>query len=178
MNIYEDYSRYLSDNKTFLEQLKNNAPSVYVLLEDVIEVLNFISHEKSHNQTIEEDLLDFFEPGFRYITSLISEMTIMLNDYFQKDIFLFSKYSELIVYFFFIDDLKGHLYANDLLNEENLKVINNMQEEIEQIMVKHLEIDANRILEYEAIIDELAKERNYHPVYTIFAMVREELHLI
>lgn len=177
MNIYEDYSRYISDNHKFIELIKNNVPSVYVLIEDVIVVLDFIVKQHEQYNKVEEDLADFFEPGYRYIISLITEMTIMYQEYFKSDIELFSKYSSLIVYFFYIDDLKGHLYSFDKLTDDNKKIIDKVQEEIETVLVNNLEPDQNKLIEYEVIIDQLDTDKSYHPVYSIFTMVREELHL-
>ena len=39
---------------------------------------------------------------------------------------MFAKYSSLIVYFFYIDDLKGHLYSFDKLTEENKNYVINL----------------------------------------------------
>lgn len=177
MNIYEDYSKYISDNSKFIEMIKNNVPSVFVLIEDVIVVLEYIVKQYDKYKKVEEDLQDFFEPGYRYLISLITEMTIMYQEYFKNDIKLFSKYSSLIVYFFYIDDLKGHLYSFDKLTEENKKLIDSVQEEIESTLVNNLELNQDKINQYEVIIEELDNDKSYHPIYSIFTMVREELHL-
>lgn len=177
MNIYEDYSKYISDNSKFIELVKNNVPSVFVLIEDVIVVLEYIVKQYDKYKKVEEDLQDFFEPGYRYLISLITEMTIMYQEYFKSNIKLFAKYSSLIVYFFYIDDLKGHLYSFDKLTEENKKLIDSVQEEIESTLVNNLELNQDKINQYEVIIEELDNDKSYHPIYSIFTMVREELHL-
>ena len=177
MNIYEDYTKYILDNKALLDALQANVPSVYVLVEDVIVVLDFIVGEIKKNSKVEEELQDFFVAGYNYLTSIINEMRIMYVDYFKSDIELFARYSQLIVYFFYIDDLKGHLDATDKLTKENKELIDDIQLEIERKLVRCEEIDTSRIDYYENIIEQLDTDNTYHPIYTIYAMIREELHL-
>lgn len=177
MNMYEDYAKYILDNNSLLSKLQSNVPSVYVLIEDVIQVLDFIVGEFRKNSKIDADLQSFFTAGYNYLTSVINEIKIMYVDYFKSNIETFTKYSPLIVYFFYIDDLKGHLDASEKLSNDNRKLIDEIQLEIEHTLVKCEEIDQTRIQHYENVIEQLDSDKSYHPIYTIFAMVREELHL-
>ena len=38
-------------------------------------------------------------------------------------------------------------------------------------------LNQDKINQYEVIIEELDNDKSYHPIYSIFTMVREELHL-
>ena len=177
MNIYEDYAKYILDNDSLLRSIQSDVPSVYVLVEDVIQVLDYVVKEKKKNSKIDEDLNSFFTAGYNYLTSVINEMKIMYVDYFKSNIETFSKYSQLIVYFFYIDDLKGHLDAMDKLSKANRQLIDEIQLEIEHTLVRCDEVDPEKIQHYENVIEQLDFDKSYHPIYTIFAMVREELHL-
>ena len=45
MNIYDDYIKYIEENNYLIKLLENNAPSIYVLFEDVLAVLDYIAEE-------------------------------------------------------------------------------------------------------------------------------------
>ena len=177
MNMYEDYTKYLMDNSALINNIKEKAQSVYVLFEDVIQVLDYIARENRQNKKIDADLQSFFTAGYNYLTSIINEMKIMYVDYFKSDFNLFAQYSDLIVYFFYVDDLKGHLDANDQLTSDNRQKIDEIQYEIEQTLVHNKGINAGKLRIYENAVEELDQDKSYRPIYTIFALVREELHL-
>lgn len=178
MNIYDDYIKYIEENKELIKLIENNTPAIYVLFEDVLAVLEYIADEYQKNSKIDADLKDFFDAGFGYLTSVLTDIKMMYEDYFKKDIILLSKYGNIITYFFYVEDLKCHLDAEELLTKTKQKVIDDIQQEIETILINKLEIDNDLTDKYEAKISKITSTKdNYHPIYTIFALIREELNL-
>ena len=82
MNMYEDFSKFIEENKSFLKSIEVYSPTLYVLFEDVLVVLDDIYKNYNDNSKIDEELKDFFEAGFGYITNVLSEIKMMYEDYF------------------------------------------------------------------------------------------------
>ena len=178
MNIYDDYIKYIEENNNLLKLLENNAPTIYVLFEDVLAVLNYISEEYQKGSQLEDDLKDFFDAGYGYLTSVMTDLKMIFEDYFKKDIILLSKYANIITYFFYIEDLKCHLDAEELLTKSKQKTIDDIQQEIETILINKLEVSDDLTDKYESKISKITSSKdNYHPIYSIFALIREELNL-
>lgn len=178
MNIYDDYIKYIEEHNYLIKLIENNAPSIYVLFEDVLAVLEYISEEYKKGSKLEADLKDFFDAGFGYLTSVMTDLKMMYEDYFKSDIILLSKYGNIITYFFYVEDLKCHLDAEELLTKNKQKIIDDIQQEIETILVNKLEVSEDLTDKYEAKISKITSTKdNYHPIYTIFALIREELNL-
>lgn len=178
MNMYDDFSKFIEENKSFLKSLEVHSPTLYVLFEDVLVVLEYIYKNYTDNSKIEEELKDFFEAGFGYITNVLSEIKMMYEDYFKGDIKLMDVYSGLIIYFFYVEDLKCHLDAIESLTDSKKKVIDDIQLEIETILQNNKKFDETLTEKYEVKISKISSVRdNFHPIYTIFSMIREELNL-
>mgnify|MGYP003304434027 CR=1 FL=1 len=178
MNKYDDYAKYIEEKRPFLNEIKYNAVNVYVLFEDIIEVLDYLIKMYQKEGKIDEDLIDFFDVGFGYLTSVITDIEMMYNEYFHKNIEMLNAYSNLIIYFFFVEDLKCHFDANEVLTESKKKTIDSIQKEIEEIFAKNLPISDEITEKFEVKIDKMfTKSDNFHPIYSIFAMVREELNI-
>ncbi len=178
MNIYDDYIKYIEENNYLLKLLENNTPSIYVLFEDVLAVLNYISEEYQKGSQLDDDLKDFFDAGFGYLTSVMTDLKMMFEDYFNKDIILLTRYDNLITYFFYIEDLKCHLDGEEVLTKSKRKIIDDIQQEIETILVNKLEPSLDLTDKYETKIAKITSLKdNFHPIYSIFALIREELNL-
>lgn len=178
MNMYEDFSKFIEENKSFLRSIEVYSPTLYVLFEDVLIVLEDIYKNYNDNSKIDEELKDFFEAGFGYITNVLSEIKMMYEDYFHSDIKMMDVYSSLIIYFFYVEDLKCHLDAIESLTESKKKIIDDIQLEIETILQNNKPIDETLTEKYEVKISKITSVKdNFHPIYTIFSMIREELNL-
>jgi hypothetical protein len=178
MNMYEDFFKFIEENKSFLKSIEVYSPTLYVLFEDVLVVLDDIYKNYNDNSKIDEELKDFFEAGFGYITNVLSEIKMMYEDYFKSDIKLMDIYSSLIIYFFYVEDLKCHLDAIESLTDSKKKIIDDIQLEIETILQNKKPIDETLTEKYEVKISKITSAKdNFHPIYTIFSMIREELNL-
>lgn len=178
MNMYEDYNKYIEEKKPFLNLIEQKATNIYVLFEDILVVLDYIVHEYLHHGHTDEELNDFFEAGYGYLNSVLNEIEIMYKDYFKENIELMNSYSNLIIYFFYADDLKCHLDASENLTDNKKKVLDSIQAEIENILIKNLPVEDGLVEGYEVKLDKLITQKdNFHPVYSIFSMIREELNI-
>lgn len=178
MNMYEDFSKFIEENKSFLKLIEVHSPTLYVLFEDVLVVLEEIFKNYDENSKIEEELKDFFEAGFGYISNVLSEIKMMYEDYFNADIKIMNIYSSLIIYFFYVEDLKCHLDAIEALTDSKKKIIDDIQLEIETILQNNKQFDETLTEKYEVKISKVTSVKdNFHPIYTIFSMIREELNL-
>lgn len=178
MNKYDDYAKYIEEKRDFLNEIKNKAINVYVLFEDIVTVLDYFIEMYKKDGKIDDDLIDFFDVGFGYLTSVISDLEMMYKEYFHEDINLLNAYSNLIIYFFFVEDLKCHFDANEVLTDTRKKTIDSIQKEIENILAKNMPVNDEITEKFEVKIDKMiTKNDNFHPIYSIFAMVREELNI-
>ena len=176
MNIYDDYNKYIIENEELLNYLKSSNSSVLYCLADVLEVLDYVYKKYVDKVKIENELEEIFEIGFGYLSNCLIDINTYYNDYFGKDIILFNKYSTLIIYSILLDDVKGYLLSEERLTEERSEMLDKAAKLIEGTLINIKEINPEDVAEIEDILEMvLPKKNNYKPVYTVFAMIAEEL---
>lgn len=178
MNIYDDYGNYLGEIEVLLNKLTSfNSPVLYCL-SDVINVLDYIYRKYLDKAKIESELEEIFEIGFGYISNSLNDIKTYYEEYFNKDLILFNQYANLITYSILIDDLKAYLISEERLTKEKEKNLDNALKLIDDVMVNNKTITGDVICDIEeAYESSLPKNNNYKPVYTVFAMIAEELGL-
>lgn len=176
MNIYDDYNKYIIENEEILGYLKNTNSSVMYCIADVLEVLDYVYKKYVDKVKIEDELEEIFEIGFGYLSNCLIDINTYYNDYFNKDIILFNKYSTLIIYSILLDDVKGYLLSEERLTDERSSMLDNAAKLIEDTMINLKEIDGNVVCEIEDILEMVLPKKNiYKPAYQVFAMIAEEL---
>ena len=176
MNMYDDYNKYIIENEELLNYLKDSESSVMYCLSDVLEVLDYIYKKYVDNAKIDAELEEIFEIGFGYLSNCLLEVSAYYNDYFKKDVILFNKYSIYIVYSIMLDDVKGYLLSEELMNEAKEQVLNNAAKLIEDTLLNKKDVNREVIDEIEEAIEKvLPKKNDYRPVYAVFAFIRDEL---
>ena len=64
------------------------------------------------------------------------------------------------------------------MTKSKQKTIDDIQQEIETILINKLEVSDDLTDKYESKISKITSSKdNYHPIYSIFALIREELNL-
>lgn len=176
MNMYDDYNKYIIENEELLTYLKDSNSSVMYCLTDVLEVLDYIYKKYIDEAKIDAELEEIFEIGFGYLSNCLIDINTYYKDYFKKDIILFNKYSTYIVYSIMLDDVKGYLLSEELMNEQREEELNNAAKLIEDTLINVSEISSSVIQKVEESIENvLPKKNTYRPVYAVFALIRDEL---
>lgn len=178
MNIYDDYSEYMAEMKPLLKILKKTYSKLLFIIQDVITVCDYVEKLTKEKSNIDDDLAELFESGFSYIANILTDIKLYYEEYFNKDIILLNSYSSLILYHFYLDDFKGYLDVSELLTDERKKVIDDLEDEIDHILVNQKKVDDCLIERFEQLISEITpKYDNFKPVYAVFSLVCEELRL-
>lgn len=175
MNIYEDYVNYMNDKQELIEKMIKHNSSIYYVLSDVIKVTDYIYRFYKENEKIDEDLEEIFDIGFGFIANTLEDLKTYYEDYFKKDIKTFNYYSELMLYSVYIEDFKGYLDVNDLLDEEKEKFLSELIYEIDNILVNKKPYDQSFVILLESKINTLLPKNDYQPVYNVFRLISEEL---
>ena len=179
MNMYEDYNGYMTDMRDLIKKLEETSSGVYVLLSDALLVTKYIYDEHEKGSKLDEVLEEIFEAGFGYLSNVLSDISIMYKEYFNEDIKLFNYYAPLIVYSLYLEDYRCHLEAEELLTEDREQTIKKVEEEIDQLLANKAPYNMEKIDEWEEEILGIApKKDKFEPVYIIYSMIAEELHLI
>lgn len=179
MNMYEDYNGYMTDMRDLIKKLEETSSGVYVLLEDVLLVTKYIYDEHEKGSKLDEVLEEIFEAGFGYLSNVLSDISIMYHDYFNADIKLFNYYAPLIVYSIYLEDYRCHLEAEELLTTDREEIIKNIEEQVDSLLANKVPYNMEKIDEWEEEILKIApKGDKFEPVYIIYSMIVEELHLI
>ncbi|HNZ77352.1 MAG TPA: hypothetical protein PLH44_02620 [Bacilli bacterium] len=174
----EDYKSYYQDNHDFFALLIENNSLVYDRLSDVFKVLGFIEMMVDMYKKIDEELEIIFETGFSYFHEQIEQIKIYYKDYFKGNFIKFERYAQLINYNLYLDDLKEALNEKELLNNETKEGLTELEQEIENILVKQEKFNDDDINRFDLMVGELVNSSE--PIYTtqeIFAMIVEELEL-
>ncbi len=179
MNIYEDYSGYMTDMKDLIKKLEKSGSAVYVLVEDALIVTKYIYSEYQKGSKLDEVLEEIFEAGFGYLSNVLNDLSIMYQDYFNSDIELFNYYAPLIVYSIYIEDYRCHLLADELLTDKREEVIQRIEESIDKILANKNPYNMEQIDSWEEEVLNMAPDGDkFEPVYIVYSMIVETLNLI
>lgn len=179
VSIYEDYFSYISEHQKTVELLKKKLPNIYVLVEDVIKVTDYIWKEYDNKSKISDELAEIFEIGFGYLTNVLADLEAIFQEYFNNMPDKINYYAPLIIYSVYLEDYRCHLETEEILTDSIKERIDEIQEEIDSIMNKSLPFDITLIDKYEdEVLSMVTDKTHFQPVYVVFAMICEELDLI
>lgn len=175
MDTYKDYQEYIKENTHLLDVVKDNAPSVYLIVEDLIEVLDYVASEKEKGSKLESELLELFDIGYDYLSTFVEEIDYIFKDYLKSDKNKLAKYNNIITYWFYFNDLKIYLEYDK--HQKDVKLLEDILNEIDDILKNQKELDNNYIQKYEESINILDSHAEHKPVFYIYGSVKEELNL-
>ena len=78
-----DYKNWLLENNDFLSHLSHHNSIIYLYLHDVIVSLNYI--DALEENEVDSDMREIFDTGYAYIYNYVSEVSIILKNYFSGD---------------------------------------------------------------------------------------------
>lgn len=179
MNIYEDYNSYIVDMKNLIKMLENSKSPVYILIEDALNVTKYIYKEHEKGSKLDDVLEEIFEAGYGYLSNVLNDLNIMYEEYFDSNIDIFNYYAPLIIYSIYLEDYRCHLEAEELLTEEREEFIKNIESQVDSLLANKVPYNMEKIDEWEEEILTIAPAKDkFEPVYIIYSMIVEELHLI
>lgn len=178
MNIYEDYINYMGEKEELINMLIDTNSSIYYVLTDVIKVTDHIYKLYEKGEKLEEDLEEIFDIGFGFLANTLEDLNTYYYDYFEKDKDKFNYYAELMLYSVYIEDYKGYLEVNDMLNEDVEKALNELIYQIDSILVNKKPFNESFVISLDSVINTvLPMDKDYKTVYNVFRMIAEELEL-
>jgi hypothetical protein len=152
-------------------------------LNNEIDNLNIQNNEITKNEKInksidyEDDLSDDSNDDCLNLSETLIPKE--LHKYFNDDIKLFNYYAPLIVYSIYLEDYRCHLEAEELLTEEREEFIKNIESQVDSLLANKVPYNMEKIDEWEEEILTIAPAKDkFEPVYIIYSMIVEELHLI
>lgn len=171
-----DYQSYLTQNRDFLEMLRENFRIIYDRFEDVLVVLDFIKERVSKYEKIEEEFEVIFEVGFSFLHQQLEELKNIFELYFKNDKGSLSKYQPLVNYYLYLSDLIESLKERKLYSKKAKEEISQMYDEIESILSEKKDYDEEIIKKFNLILE------GYAPVGTlstleIYGRIREEIEV-
>lgn len=179
MNIYDDYISYLDESMEILDALRISKSPILVVINDVLKVTDYVYKLYSTNSKIDEDLEEVFSLGFGYLSNVISDIKTYYEDCFDKNIDELNKCSSLIINMIMLDDFKSFLDVNDYLTDETKEKIETLMERVDRLIANKKSSQTDILEEVEILIDEnTPRNATFNPVYTVFALMVEELSLI
>lgn len=178
MNIYEDYQQYIKEQQPFIKMLEKTDSPIILVFEDIKAVLDYTFKLVSENAKIDEDLQEAFEVGFQYLINVFSDLKLYYEDYFKHNLERLNYYAYLIVYTINLDDYLGYLRDEELLKDDLKQVIDDIQNQIDQIMVKNENFDVQLLDQFDGRITEnIGPNDNFNPITSIFSRMREILDI-
>lgn len=179
MNIYEDYINYLDECMGLITELQNSNSSVLLILQDVIKVTDYIYQQYEKKSKIDEELEEIFSLGFGYLSNILSDFKTYYEEYFDKNIETFNSYAPVLIDAIVLEDFRSFLEVSDEMNEEISKEIEAKLYQIDGILANKKKYDEELLESIETIIEErMPKTVEFKPVYTVCAMISEELSLM
>lgn len=178
MNIYEDYANYIDDCSEIIQIMNDHASPLLLIINDVMEVTEYIYHKYNKKEKLNEDLEEIFSLGFSYLSGVLSDIKTYYEECLDKNIDLLNKYASVIISIVMLNDFIDYLDVEESLNDDVKKEIENMVYKLDGIVSNQKSFDSDIITDAEYMIDSyLPKNLDFKPVYMVFALIKEELEL-
>lgn len=173
-----EYKEYCVANEEFIYMLKDNSSIVYERLRDFFKVLGYIDMLTDTYGNIEEEYEVFYETGFPFLYKQLEETKIYYKNYFNSNYEEFSKYESIINYALYLDDLKDTLKEEELINDDIVKAINEVAEQLDLILSNKLNFGEEDFVRFNATISsEIRFKRRIMTMTEVFERIVEELDI-
>ena len=131
--IVKEYNSWLKDHQNFILHLKKHESSLFLRIQPIYEVLNFLSNENLKNDLkFSDDLYKIFQIGLEYINSQIFTCKLYLEKYFNQDFHAFMGYEQLVGYILYLEDLRYEMKENKI--DYNEQLIHELTDYLEHLM--------------------------------------------
>lgn len=178
MNIYDDYINYLEESMEVLDVLRENNSPLLIVINDVIKVTDYIYQQYDKKKDINEDLEEIFSLGFGYLTNVLSDIKTYYEDCFDKNIEEMNKCASLLINLFILDDFKSFLDVSERLSDELKSKIESLIERLDLLIANKRSGKTEILDEIDILIDDYTpSDLSFRPVYTVFALIAEELSM-
>lgn len=172
----KDFKNYMSDNKAIIDELFNNNSVLLLRIEDVLNVLNFISDACDKGIELEEDEDEIFETGFLFFHEQIEYIKLYYQKYFNKDIKKLLEYESLINYYLYLIDLEETLKEKSYYNNSRKKIFDDIYTEIENIITNKDDFDPFITEKYDSLIEScLPNDKDLMTLSMIFSRIADEI---
>lgn len=178
MNIYDDYGNFIEENESLINKLKEKESPILTTFMDVVKVLDYVYEQYLAGDKIEEELVDIFDIGFGYFFNVMNDIKTYYVDYFNENFDILNYYSNVIVYHIYLDDFKCYLDNDEILTPERKRVIEKIEDKIEDILSKRLPYSQEDIDSFDEDIHSIMPSKDkFKPVYSVFLLITEELNI-
>lgn len=178
MNIYDDYINYLSECMEVIDRLKITSSPLQILIDDVIKVTDYIYQKYDKKQKIDDDLEEIFSLGFGYLSNVLTYIKSYYEESFDKNMNKLNEYANLIINLVILDDFKSYLEANEFINDVILKELEDMMAKLDHMIATRGKIVSEIDESITLYIDEhTPQDAKYTPVYSVYAMIAEEISM-
>ncbi len=178
MNIYDDYISYLDESMEILDELRINNSPILMILNDVLKVTDFIYQQYAKKNKIDNDMEEVFSLGFGYLSNVITDIKTYYEECFDKNIMELNKCSSFIIDVVMLEDFKSFLEVSEQLTDSLKNKIENLMEKLDRLIASKNNSKTQILEEVEILIDNYTpKNLVFHPVYTVFAMIAEEISM-
>lgn len=173
----KDYVSWLKENKHFLNHLKGHNSILYDSFNDVIKVMDYLNSGREIPKEIEADL--FFDTGYAYLHTTLSELQLYLSKYFDNNLHLLLEFEPLIFFSFYLDEIKLLIIDEDKYTEVVKKEFDLVLNDIEDIIVNKKQYSDDMISDFNGRIEAvIPKDINYITIPEIFFRAAEELNIM
>lgn len=175
--MINDYKNWLHNKEQLLHHLRHHSSIVMDRMSNIFVTLDYITSLKEDE--LNDDYEFIFDCGFSYLFTIVSEIELLLEKYFDNSIHIFLEYEVLINYLLYINDLKETLIENEDFNEDADIEFNNVCQEIEEIISKKQTINDNLLEMFDDRILSTFKAKKEHiTTPEVFDRIAEELQII
>lgn len=174
--IVKDYNSWLKDNMSFIIQLDKHDSSLYMRIQPIYEVLNFLSNENQENGIdFSEDTNKIFQVGLEYLNTQVDTCKLYLEKLFNNDFHQFLTYDRVIGYILYLEDLRYEIEEHRI--QLNKKTIDDLNDYLEKIMELKKEVPDNLNLYVDSEIHKIVEldKLNFRSIIDIFVEIADTL---
>jgi hypothetical protein len=173
--IYKDFAGWKIENQQTFELFQQNRNVIYDRLEPIYVVLNHIYDMVVEGHEIDEDHEVIFETGFQYISNQFEVIKIYFDTLFQQNCDDFIEFSEMILYLFYISDVRNDLESNGI--DFDHEILDDIETTIENMIMERRKelVYASDLVNkaFEKIFEDI--DYHYVGIVDIFVEIAETL---
>lgn len=159
---YQEYKKWLEDNKEFIQALEKKAPNLSTEFELEFYVLDTMYDLAKEGNKLDEDHDDVFFLGFDYLSYVYSSLELLAQHIYENNLELMDQHFNDVIAYIYMDsltlnvDMELNVLEGDF--EEVLAELNNIIEEAEQLLTEKEEITIEFVESLEDKITDILDE--------------------
>ncbi len=179
--VFNDYAGWLIENESLIRELKDRKTQIYDYYENIFVVVNHLYNLRVEGKDFDQDHYKIFSIGFHYLFDKLENLKLFIEKNYDGNVDELILYEKTILLFLTASEFQDDIYESI---KEDAAIIAQPIKDIETEVYEYI---TNKEHAPESLYEKLDQttleiynehQQIYHPIYSIFYDIAEELNLI